>query len=196
MRYSDLIRLPTPELPANLVPHPRYEAGIRKGNQLIPPGAWGHWRYKHSKVFPHSAIRANPEKQRGYAIDVGYYVDCLQGCRVCGRPFVFFAEEQRYLYEVLGLPVDRWCLRCVECRKAYKHVQGRFHRYSRLAAKEKVDDKELVTLAQDTLFLWEQGLIQNRDTLNRVKNQAQKRIPNRRITQEIVEAANRAKTAK
>lgn len=40
------------------------------------------------------------------------YSDIQRLCRDCGRPFIFFAEEQIYWYETLGFSVGAVCVMC------------------------------------------------------------------------------------
>ena len=39
-----------------------------------------------------------------------HYFDAKRVCRKCERPFLFFAEEQKYWYEDLRFPLEADCL--------------------------------------------------------------------------------------
>ncbi len=83
-----------------IVPHPRF------GNCSVPSGYaiprdkvlnsyWGY-RTHEDTILPDSAIPADVSRQHYVAIPRACYVDILRPCRSCGRPFIFFAREQKY----------------------------------------------------------------------------------------------------
>src|SRR5689334_1664837 len=143
MDYHEVVLCRPPDVPKNIVPHPRFGKKPGAGGRDIPPKAHGHWFYRQGKVFPNSAIRADTTKQVESCYQLGFYVDCLEVCRDCRRPFIFFAVEQKHWYEDIGFKFDSWCVRCVECRKTDRTLRQRFKRFSAAVAKDDLDDKEL-----------------------------------------------------
>ncbi|MEM7236668.1 MAG: zinc-ribbon domain containing protein [Pseudomonadota bacterium] len=101
------------------VEHPRYGCQpIRSGERWTNAGIrQAYWRYGSERmIFPESAITANISRQRyGYS-PRRVYVDCARVCRVCHRPFLFFALEQQFWFEVLRFFVDADCRHCQDCR--------------------------------------------------------------------------------
>jgi hypothetical protein len=65
-------------------------------------------------------------------VPVTHYFDVKRQCRDCGRPFIFFAEEQKYWYEDLGFPLESDCVRCVVCRKKQQGIEHKRDRYEEL----------------------------------------------------------------
>ena len=78
------------------VDHPRY------GHHFVPSGykysideiEMAHWRYSYLEYFPETAIPANTSKQKYAIFPRTLYVDIVEHCEVCHRPFIFFAKEQ------------------------------------------------------------------------------------------------------
>jgi hypothetical protein len=124
-------------------------------------------------------------KQNFGVIPRGWYADILKKCRDCRRKFIFYAEEQRHWYEVLGFTIDADCVRCPECRRADQTLRRRFQRYSNAIARTDLTDDEFATLVGDAAFVWDNGLLKKRDKLKRIRNQARRRIPNHPATREI-----------
>jgi hypothetical protein len=63
---------------------------------------------------------------------VTHYFDARRQCRDCGRPFIFFAEEQKHWYEELGFALEADCVRCADCRKTQRGVERERQRYEEL----------------------------------------------------------------
>ena len=53
-------------------------------------------------------------------------------CRDCDKPFIFFAQEQKYWYEELGFPLESDCVRCFSCRKCQQAIALKRQRYEEL----------------------------------------------------------------
>ena len=171
----------------DLVPHPRY------GVTIVPSGltlsdAELRRRYgsrRDDVVFPESAIRADPTRQNFTVFPRNFYVDTLRDCRSCGRPFLFFAREQKYWYEVLRFYVDADCVHCPECRRSNQQLQRRFRRYSEQISKSELPESELATLVEDAVFLWNAGILKNEQRLRQLRNLARRRLPGRAATNSI-----------
>lgn len=101
----------------------RFEGGRWPG---FDPGCKGF-------LIPGTAIVADPSKQHGSCMLNTHYYDIERKCHDCGRPFIFYAEEQRYWYEELGFPVDADCIRCYPCRRRTQDVDRAVQRYEELA---------------------------------------------------------------
>ena len=85
-------------------------------------------------LIPGTAIVADRSKQRGSCMLNTHYYDIERECHDCGRPFLFYAEEQRYWYEELEFPVDANCIRCYPCRRATQEIDRTVQRYEELVA--------------------------------------------------------------
>jgi hypothetical protein len=172
-----------------VVPHPRF------GDKPRPSGCsatvaearkdWGTG-YFSEHVFVESAIPADPSKQNYSISPRKYYVDTKKTCRDCGKYFIFFAEEQRYWYEELGFYVDADCVRCTECRHAVRRLRFRLSRYSCNITDNQLDDESLAVLVDDATFLWEQGILKDKEKLYRLRKIALARIPNHLVTKRMV----------
>jgi hypothetical protein len=174
---------------ANVVPHPRYGSEIVPSGQagvddVIPaPPAWSK-----DVTFPESAIPADVSKQNFTTMShLHWYVDTLRDCRVCKRPFLFFAREQQYWYETLGFRVEATCNECVECRASLRTVGRRLKRYGELVGKRELNEEDLLALASDIAFLWTSGLVRNEQRLRRVRNRALDQVPGRAATRALDE---------
>lgn len=182
-----------PELP-EVVPHPRYGSAVRVSRYDIPEEIIrkAYWRYSQETYFSESAIPANPEKQNYSVFHRECYVDILKQCRDCNRHFLFFAEEQRYWYESLGFYVDCDCVRCCVCRKKDQHTKLRLRRHTELMRADSLNVRQAVTLTEDMIHLWKDGVIKDLGRLGQVKNIAVREIPTSKVTLEIVAMAKSA----
>jgi len=169
----------TQKLPLNLVKHPRYGAQPLRSGLVVAEEEirHGHWRYQGSQIFPDTVLAANVALQNYCLYPRRYYVDMLKECRRCGRPFIFFAREQRHWFETLRFYVDADCVECPECRSAFRLVQRRLRRYSALLRKTPIVRKELMILVDDALFLFRQGVVRDLSALGMIKNRAVEMIP-------------------
>lgn len=182
---------PEREEPRDLVPHPRF------GSRVVPSGLkipceeirGSDWRYERETLFPESAIEADLSRQSPSVVPCRYYVDILKECRACGRPFLFFAREQQYWYEVLGFPLEADCLECPKCRRAHRQEQQRYQRYSATVNRNDLTDAELALLAEDAVELFSAGRVPEQK-LRRLKNLARERIPEAAPTQRILAAVS------
>ena len=167
-------------LPTDLVPHPIYGTEVRSSGLKVSAQEVrdSFWRYPLETVFPESAVAADTSKQKYSMYPRPYYVDALMNCNECTRPFLFFAEEQKYWHEELQLYVDAWCNHCPKCRKERQIVQQAFQRYSELISIEAKSDVQLKQLVNDAVLLWQEGIIKNEQKLRQIKNQAIRQIPN------------------
>lgn len=171
----------------DIVPHPRY------GDAVMPSGCKASaeevrasfWRYRRDTIFPESAIRADTTRQNCTVFSRGYYVDTLRQCRTCGRSFIFFAREQQHWYEALGFYIDADCVHCPECRRSDQQLRRRFRRYSESIGRVDIDDRDLVTLVGDAVFLWEAGILRDERRLRRLRNLARRCIPGSPATTSI-----------
>lgn len=175
-----------------LVPHPRYGAvSVPSGEGLSEETVRAsYWGYRDAELFPESAIVADWKHQNFTTFPRAVYVDLLEHCRDCRRPFLFFAREQKHWYEDLGFYVDARCVRCPTCRKTEGTLRRRFARYAEAVAKPSLDDEALTTALGDALFLWEAGLLRDEGKLRRWKNLATRRLPNAKSTARLVAVVN------
>jgi hypothetical protein len=117
------------------VEHPRYGRRPRLTG-LNPTEDLGrtvfHWHSREDVRVPNTAIRADLSKQSRATVPVTHYFDVKRQCQECGKPFLFFAEEQRHWYEELGFPLEADCIRCVQCRKRQQGLARTRERYEEL----------------------------------------------------------------
>lgn len=181
-------------LPSNLVPHSRFGKTIRRSDYDVDDAAIRSECPKDDDevIFPESAIPADLRRQNYMTVPRRWYVDVLKTCRNCRRRFIFYAAEQKYWYENLRIPIYAACAKCPECRKTNQTLRRRFQRFSQAVTRSDLTDDDFATLVLDAVFLWENGILQKREKLNRLRSQARRRIPNRRATREIEELLNRS----
>jgi hypothetical protein len=146
------------------VNHPRYGAHPIPSEDKISEEElkWAHWRYQSLKCFPETAIRADIDKQNYAIYPRRVYVDIEETCGNCGRPFIFFAKEQKYWFEILGFWVDAHCTKCIDCRKKVQEIKLLQKRYQVLVGKENRSPSESKDLKAVAMELYQLGFI--RDT--------------------------------
>ena len=106
---------------ADYVEHPRFGKEPRlTGLDVtdLPDGTvYCHWHSPVGVRVPGTAVAADVTRQRRATVHVTHYYDAKRVCRQCERPFLFFADEQKYWYEELAFPLEADCLECPPCRK-------------------------------------------------------------------------------
>jgi Probable zinc-ribbon domain len=174
---------------ARVVPHPRFGTEIKPSGLVGPDDVIPEPReWSKDVIFPESAIPADHSKQNYTTMShVHWYVDTLRDCRVCRRPFLFFAREQQHWYETLRFRLEVECYECVECRASLRTVRRRLLRYGELVGKRKLLDGDLLLLAGDVAFLWKKGLLQNEQRLREIRNRALRQVPDCGATQALDE---------
>jgi hypothetical protein len=168
---------PGKEIP-DVVPHPRY------GTAVVPSGCTAteeevrgsYYGYRGQTIYPESAIPADFSRQNFSTFPRGHYVDILQVCRACRRPFLFFAREQQFWYEELHFYIDTDCQHCPECRREQHEFRERLRRYSERAGRASLTNEELATLVGDAVFLWRAGVLHDESRLRGLRNRARRSI--------------------
>jgi hypothetical protein len=153
------------------VDHPRF------GNKPISSGhnyskeqiERAHWRYSRLEYFPETAIPANIDRQKYSIYPRSLYVDILEHCNVCHRPFIFFAKEQQYWFERLGFWVDAHCTRCFDCRHKDHEIKAMQRKYEALVSKSDRSESESRELKQVALELYQIGYIRDIEKINQIK---------------------------
>jgi hypothetical protein len=149
------MKLPADEY-SDFVEHPRYGKRPRfTGLDVVnaPDGTvYCHWHSPTGVRVPATAVVAHVARQRQATLPVTHYFDAKRSCRKCGRPFLFFAEEQKYWYEELQFPLEADCLECAPCRKDEQQLRVIRQKYDALLA-------ETARTESDTLELVECGLL-------------------------------------
>lgn len=143
------------------VDHPRF------GNKPIPSGykysreeiERAHWRYTSLEYFKETVIPANTDKQEYSIFPRSLYVDIVEHCEVCHRPFIFFAKEQQYWFETLGFWIDAHCTRCCDCRRKDHEIKAIQRKYEVLVTKSDRSETESKELKQVALELYQLGYI-------------------------------------
>ncbi|WP_082938288.1 zinc-ribbon domain containing protein [Mitsuaria sp. 7] len=166
-RYSSI-------LPPGIVPHPRYgsrpiASGIATPEAEIRDGFWG---LNRAVIFPEAVLVADASRQNYSIYPRRYYVDILRDCRECGRPFLFFAQEQRHWFEELQFYVDADCVHCSECRARRHDAKTQLARFSAAMKAVDLSRKDLMTLIDDAADLLQAGAVSNLSKLGALKNRA------------------------
>jgi hypothetical protein len=155
-------------------PHREYVNHPRYGNQPMRSGfrattdeiLSGHWSYNKDSVFIESAIKADTSKQNYSIYPRVIYVDIEKKCIQCKRWFIFYAEEQRYWFEILGFYVDADCVKCIDCRKNEQSIKHMVLDYELLLNKENRTEEETGSLKHIALELFQLGYIRDKNKVN------------------------------
>ncbi|MEO6035527.1 MAG: zinc-ribbon domain-containing protein [Verrucomicrobiota bacterium] len=147
---------------------------------------------KEPARISNTAIRAEPGLQNHPTLPVTHYFDVERVCRDCKRPFIFFAEEQKYWYETLKFPLDSDCVRCPNCRKTERFLARTRATYERLAGTKNRNWKDDLKMAGSALTLVENGLFGGRviQTIRRLLKTAPE---NERVKNDYLNLAMRLK---
>jgi hypothetical protein len=141
---------------SSFVAHPRYGKGPRFTGLDVtdsPDGkVYCHWHSPVGVRVPSTAVVADMARQRPATLHVTHYFDVKRVCRKCGRPFLFFAEEQKYRYEDLEFPLEADCLECAPCRKDEQRLRLIRQKYDALL-------RDTARTEADTLKLVECGVL-------------------------------------
>jgi hypothetical protein len=172
---------------AAFVEHPRYGRAphITGLNPILwEDGVHLHWHTLDSNEVPrllelvsgnnsewrrpqriaNTAIVADVDKQTPSPVPVTHYFDLARNCRACGRPFIFFAREQKYWYEALGFSLNSDCVHCVECRKQQQGVARQRETYESLFHIAEKTTEQLIVMADACLSLIEAGEFTKKQT--------------------------------
>ena len=128
-----------------------------------------HWRYSSLRFFPESAIPADISKQNFSMFPRKLYIDIEQQCELCKRRFLFFALEQKYWFEELGLYVDAHCTLCIDCRIKDREIRNMQKLYQELVNKENRSVEETKKLRQAALELYQIGCIKDKNKIDQIK---------------------------
>jgi Probable zinc-ribbon domain len=151
---------------SKFVAHPRYGqqpkiTGLNPDNDYWA-GVHLHWHSPVDCRIPKTAIPADLSLQAPATIQVTHYFDVTRKCRDCGKPFIFFAEEQKFWYEILGFGLESNCVRCVPCRNKQQGISQAQQRYETLFhITERTFDQNL-EMADYCLLLIEAGVFHAR----------------------------------
>lgn len=160
--------------------HPRYGqgpriTGLNPENDLATGRVFLHWHSPEGVRIPDTAIQADLSRQMPATVPVTHYFDAKRRCVDCGRPFIFFAAEQKYWYEELGFPLESDCVRCVGCRKKEQGLELKRLRYEEFFHEQERTSEQELEMVECALSLAEAGVFGKRQ-LERVRA-ILKRIP-------------------
>lgn len=147
----------------DFVEHPRFGKGPRVTGLDVGTTSDGavfcHWHSPPGVRVPNTAVAADPARQQPATVAVTHYFDARRDCRKCGKPFLFFAEEQKHWYEALKFPLEADCLECVPCRKDEQQLRAARQQYEALlgaTTRSEADTLALVAcgvlLAESSVF--------------------------------------------
>ena len=133
------------------VEHPRYGrrpdlTGLNPQEQIGKTNF--HWHSRKNVRIENTAIVADVSKQPYATVPVTHYFDEKRVCRECGRPFLFFAREQKYWYEVLRFKLEATCACCIDCRKEQQEIARIRARYEALVAQQALSPEEVFELVR------------------------------------------------
>ena len=151
---------------SHFVEHSRYGRGPRFTDirpREVPLG-YRLTTYISDNTIGGTAVEANLERQACSPVPVLYYFDLKRECVECGRPFIFFAEEQKHWYETLGFVLDADCVRCIDCRNRQHGLERQRHRYEELFHRDDRTVDENIEMAECSVTLIENGIFQPRHT--------------------------------
>ena len=136
---------------SGFVEHPRYGKRPRFTGLDVTDSLDGqvycHWHSPVGVRVPSTAVVADVTRQQPATLHVTHYFDAKRICRRCGRPFLFFAEEQKYWYEDLEFPLEADCWECVPCRKDEQRlrlIRQKYDALSRETARTEADTLDFV----------------------------------------------------
>ncbi|MCW8931552.1 MAG: zinc-ribbon domain-containing protein [Gammaproteobacteria bacterium] len=150
--------------------HPRY------GDKPIYTGACyptskilqAHWQYDETSIFPETAILADTNLQNYSVYPIEIYVDIEKKCRDCNHWFLFFAQEQKYWFEILRFYVDSDCVKCIDCRKKDHNIKSMINDYEKLVKNQNRSRKETSKLKNIALELFQLGYIKDRQKVDSI----------------------------
>jgi hypothetical protein len=146
---------------ADYAEHPRYGRGPRfTGLDVEPSKLIGG----HGNKIRGTAVKADTAKQRNATVPFPYYFDVEAVCKKCGRPFIFFAEEQKYWYEELGFYLWATAVCCPSCRRELQALRRKQGRYEKLTHLSDRTTEEYLEMAECSLALIEEGIFDRRQT--------------------------------
>ncbi len=171
------------------VEHPRYGRRPRITG-MNPETVYGgevfiHWHSSKECRIPNTAIAADLSQQTPATVPVTHYYDVKRQCLDCGRPFLFFAEEQKHWYEELGFGLESDCVRCVVCRKQQQGLANERERYEQLFHHSDRTADEILEMAACCLSLIEANVFHRRQTervrmlLNRISAECSVKTQNK-----------------
>lgn len=114
--------------------------------------------------IPNTAVVADLARQTPATVPVTHYFDLEHKCCDCGRPYIFFAEEQKYWYEELGFGLDSGCVRCVDCRKQQQSIAQKRELYESLFHVPDKTVEQSIQMADACLVMIEAGIFTVRQT--------------------------------
>lgn len=151
---------------SNFVEHPRYGCGPRF-TDIRPrekPLGYRLTTYVSDNPIGGTAVQADLERQSFSPVPVLYYFDLERECVECARPFIFFAEEQKYWYETLEFDLNADCVRCIDCRHQQHALQRQRRRYEELFHHDGRTVDENIEMAECSVALIENGIFHPRQT--------------------------------
>ena len=184
----------------DVVPHPRAREMARRAHGRATHMSAAQiqakvWRLSAGTILPETAVLANVERQRTSWCARPVYVDLLKRCKTCRRPFVFYANEQRFWYEALQFDVNVDCVMCPPCRKLAHRTKACLDRYATAVNAPRLDAKAMKTFVDDALYLLEQGLVRNLSHVGAIKNRAQRELGAYAGTQRLAQVLAYAREA-
>jgi hypothetical protein len=146
----------------SFVEHPRYGKRPRfTGLDVVDSldgSVYCHWHSPPGVRVPGTAIAADASRQAEATLHVTHYFDAKRVCRKCERPFLFFAEEQKYWYEDLRFPLEADCLHCPPCRKDEQRLRAARQKYDAFLDKTERSPMDTLELVECGLLLVESGV--------------------------------------
>lgn len=140
---------------SEFVEHPRFGRGPRF-TRLKPEGSVYIGWHARQGMIPNTCVKADVKKQVPATFQFTHYYDLERTCEDCKRKFIFFADEQKYWYEVLQFGLDSDCIRCTDCRKHLQGLQRTRFEYEELFKLSSRTNEQSARMAECILELIEQ----------------------------------------
>lgn len=129
----------------------------------------GKWPYGNlsiqvdrTKRIPDTAVASDLGRQSRATVPVTHYFDLERVCQKCGKPFIFFAAEQKHWYEALRFPLEAQAIHCPICRKRNQALGKARATYERLRKIENRSGVDAVRLLEALLTLIENNVFSTR----------------------------------
>ncbi|MDX2199271.1 MAG: zinc-ribbon domain containing protein [Phycisphaerae bacterium] len=169
-----------------LRPHPVYGPAPHRTGEQLPEIVRVGARYD-AIVFPQSATPVGVQSRPARFWRSSWYVDELRQCSQCETLYIFFAAEQRYWYEELGISVDEKPFDCYPCRFIRHEVNERVERWAKLAAGPDLTKDELRNCARQAIEMISAGEMPRSEALSSFVGRVRKHLKGEPIRDRLVE---------
>lgn len=169
-----------------LRPHPVYGPAPHRTGEPLPASVLVGAHFD-AIIFPQSATPVGVQLRPARFWRSSCYVDELRQCSQCETLYIFFAAEQRYWYEELGIPVDERPVDCYSCRFLRHEVNERVERWAKLAARPDLTRDELRNCARQAIEMIIVGEMPRSEALSSFVGRVRKHLKGESIRDRLVD---------